>query len=42
MHMILTDSDNLLAMNLNETYLVKKNMNEKIRKGKLDLIVDKK
>jgi len=27
---------------MSETYLVKKNMNEKIRKGKLDLVVDKK
>ena len=40
--MILIDSDNLLAMNLDETYLIKKKRNDRIRKPKLDLIVDKK
>lgn len=42
MNMILIDSDNLLAMNLDETYLIKKKRNDRIRKPKLDLIVDKK
>ena len=42
MHMILMDSDNLLTINLDETYLVKKNMNERQRKAKLDLVIDKK
>ena len=41
-HMILMDSDNLLAMNLSETYLIKKKRNERLRKPKLDLVVDKK
>ena len=40
--MILMDSDNLLAMNLGETYLIKKKRNERLRKPKLDLVVDKK
>ena len=31
MHMILMDSDNELAMNLGETYLVTENGNERIR-----------
>ncbi len=39
MHMILMDSDNQLAMNLGETYLVTKNGNERLGKQKLDLIV---
>ena len=39
MHMILMDSDNNLAMNLGETYLVTKNGNERLGKQKLDLIV---
>ena len=39
MHMILMDSDNNLAMNLCETYLVTKNGNERLGKRKLDLVV---
>ena len=39
MHMILMDSDNQLAMNLGETYLVKKYGNERLGKKKLDLVV---
>ena len=39
MHMILMDSDNELAMNLGETYLVTKNSNERLGKQKLDLVV---
>ena len=39
MHMILMDSDNQLAMNLGETYLVTKDGNERLGKKKLDLIV---
>ena len=39
MHMILMDSDNELAMNLGETYLVTKNGNERLGKQKLDLVV---
>ena len=39
MHMILMDSDNQLAMNLGETYLVTKDGNERLGKQKLDLIV---
>ena len=39
MHMILMDSDNNLAMNLGETYLVTKNGNERLGKQKLDLVV---
>jgi len=39
MHMILMDSDNQLAMNLGETYLVKKSGNERLGKKKLDLVV---
>jgi Xaa-Pro dipeptidase len=38
MHMILMDSENQLAMNLGETYLVKKNGNERLGKQKLDLV----
>ena len=38
MHMILMDSDNNLAMNLGETYLVTDNGNERLGKQKLDLI----
>jgi len=37
--MILMDSDNELAMNLGETYLVTKDGNERLGKKKLDLIV---
>ena len=39
MHMILMDSDNQLAMNLGETYLVTKAGNERLGKKKLDLVV---
>ncbi len=39
MHMILMDSENQLAMNLGETYLVTKEGNERLGKQKLDLIV---
>ena len=39
MHMILVDSDNELAMNLGETYLVTENGNERLGKKKLDLVV---
>ena len=39
MHMILMDSDNQLAMNLGETYLVTKNGSERLGKQKLDLVV---
>ncbi len=37
-HMILMDSENQLAMNLGETYLVTKNGNERLGKQKLDLV----
>ena len=40
MHMILMDSDNQLAMNLGETYLVTENSNERLGKQKLDLVVN--
>ena len=39
MHMILMDSENQLAMNLGETYLVTENGNERLGKQKLDLVV---
>ena len=39
MHMILMDSDNQLAMNLGETYLITKNGNERLGQQKLDLVV---
>ena len=39
MHMILMDSDNNLAMNLGETYLVTENGNERLGNQKLDLVV---
>ncbi len=39
MHMILMESDNNLAMNLGETYLVNKNGNERLGKQKLDLVI---
>ena len=39
MHMILMDSDNQLAMNLGETYLVTENGNQRLGKQKLDLVV---
>ena len=38
MHMILMDSENQLAMNLGETYLVTENGNERLGKQKLDLV----
>ena len=38
-HMILMDSENQLAMNLGETYLVTKKGNERLGKKKLDLVV---
>ncbi len=38
MHMILMDSDNQLAMNLGETYLVTESGNERLGKKKIDLI----
>ena len=39
MHMILMDSDNNLAMNLGETYLVNEGGNERLGKQKLDLVI---
>ena len=39
MHMILMDSNNQLAMNLGETYLVTDEGNERLGKQKLDLVV---
>ena len=39
MHMILMDSENELAMNLGETYLVTESGNERLGKQKLDLVV---
>jgi len=39
MHMILMDSDNNLAMNLGETYLVNENGSERLGKKKLDLVI---
>ena len=39
MHMILMDSDNELAMNLGETYLVTEDGNKRLGKQKLDLVV---
>ena len=39
MHMILMDSNNQLAMNLGETYLVTENGNERLGKQKLDLVI---
>ena len=39
MHMILMDSENQLAMNLGETYLVTEKGNERLGKKKLDLVV---
>jgi len=38
-HMILMDSENELAMNLGETYLVTENGNERLGKKKLDLVI---
>ena len=39
MHMILMDSENQLAMNLGETYLVTENGNERLGKQKIDLVI---
>ena len=39
MHMILMDSENQLAMNLGETYLVTEQGNERLGKQKLDLVI---
>ena len=39
MHMILMDSENNLAMNLGETYLVTESGNERLGNQKLDLVV---
>jgi len=39
MHMILMDSENQLAMNLGETYLVNNSGNERLGKKKLDLVI---
>ena len=39
MHMILMDSENELAMNLGETYLLTDQGNERLGKKKLDLVV---
>ena len=38
MHMILMDSENQLAMNLGETYLVTEHGNERLGSQKLDLV----
>jgi len=39
MHMILMDSDNQLAMNIGETYILTKSGNERLGKKKLDLVI---
>ena len=39
MHMILMDSENQLAMNLGETYLITEKGNERLGKKKLDLVI---
>jgi len=39
LHMILMDSDNQLAMNLGETYLLTNSGNERLGKKKLDLVI---
>jgi len=39
MHMILMDSDNQIAMNLGETYLVTSEVNERLGKKKIDLVI---
>ena len=38
-HMILMDSENQLAMNLGETYLITDNGSERLGKQKLDLVI---
>ena len=39
MHMILMDSENQLAMNLSETYLVTDSGSQRMGKKKLDLVI---
>ena len=39
MHMILMDSENQLAMNLGESYLVTDSRNQRMGKKKLDLVI---
>ena len=39
MHMIQMNSDNKLAMNLGETYLVTNDGNERVGKKKMDLVI---
>jgi len=39
MHIILMDSDRNLAMNLGETYLLTENVNERLGKQKMDLVI---
>ena len=39
MHMMHKDSENELAMNIGETYLVTENKNERLGNQKLDLVV---
>ena len=39
MHMILMDSENQLAMNLGETYLVTEKGNERLGNQKIDLTI---
>ena len=39
MHMILMDSENELAMNLGETYLLTNAGNERLGKKKMDLVI---
>ena len=39
MHMILMDSENQLAMNLGETYVVTENGNERLGNQTLDLVI---
>ena len=39
MHMILMDSENQLAMNLGETYLLTNKGNERLGKKKIDLVI---
>ena len=40
MHMILMDSDNQIAKNLGETYLVTSDGNERLGKKKIDLVIE--
>ena len=39
MHMILMDSENQLAMNLGEIYLITNSGNQRMGKKKLDLVI---